>query len=78
MENRIEKVWFEDSKVFISTTSGDVLNHPLKWFPRLLNASDEALQQYEISPLGIHWLLLDEDLSLSGFYHYQVEEQKVL
>lgn len=26
MENRIEKVWFEDSKIFIRTISGDVLN----------------------------------------------------
>ncbi len=77
MENKIEKVWFEDSKIFIRTTSGDVLNHPLKWFPKLLNASDDALQQHEISPFGIHWPLLDEDLSLNGFYHYQPDKQKV-
>ena len=78
MENKIEKVWFTEKEIFVSTTSGDTLNHPLKWFPRLLNASNNDRQQFEISPFGIHWPVLDEDLSLEGFYHYHSGKVKAV
>ncbi len=46
-----------------------VLRQKISSFPRLASASDEALQQYELiaGGAGIHWPLLDEDLSLKGF-----------
>lgn len=36
---------------------------------KLANASDIARNKYEISPsgYGIHWPLLDEDLTIDGF-----------
>jgi hypothetical protein len=36
---------------------------------RLANASDIEREKYEISPsgYGIHWPLIDEDLSIDGF-----------
>jgi hypothetical protein len=39
---------------------------PLSWYPRLRLASEDARMNYEISPLGVHWLELDEDLSVAG------------
>jgi hypothetical protein len=66
MENKI-KVWFEDNQIFIKTESGDKRSHPLSWFPKLLKASDEERMSYHISPFGIHWEKLDEDLSFDGF-----------
>jgi len=32
----------------------------------LQHASAEERAQYEIMPMGIHWPLLDEDLSIAG------------
>jgi len=39
---------------------------------KLANASENELNDYEISPsgYGIHWRLLDEDLSIKGLLQY--------
>ncbi|WP_293787477.1 DUF2442 domain-containing protein [uncultured Pedobacter sp.] len=66
MENKI-KVWFENNRIFIKTLKGESKSHPLSWFPKLLNASEEEREDYTISPFGIHWEKIDEDLSFEGF-----------
>jgi hypothetical protein len=42
------------------------LGVPLAWFPRLLLADRAALQAVEITPFGLHWEALDEDVSVAG------------
>jgi Protein of unknown function (DUF2442) len=74
----INKVWFENSKIFIKTDTGEVLNNPLEWFPRLLNATEIERNSFKISPFGIHWDKIDEDLSLEGFYNYKPEIERHL
>ncbi|MFN0255336.1 DUF2442 domain-containing protein [Pedobacter ureilyticus] len=66
MENKI-KIWFDESQIFIKTILGEQKSMPLKWFPKLLNASREEREDYSISPFGIHWESIDEDLSFEGF-----------
>jgi hypothetical protein len=44
-----------------------VLSQSLSAYPFLETATDEQLNQYELSPTGIHWPALDADLSLRGF-----------
>ncbi|MFD0939185.1 DUF2442 domain-containing protein [Pedobacter boryungensis] len=66
MENKI-KVWFEDNRIYIKNALGEKRSHPLSWFPKLLNASDEERNNFSISPFGIHWEKIDEDLSFDGF-----------
>ncbi|HEY5464880.1 MAG TPA: DUF2442 domain-containing protein [Hanamia sp.] len=46
-----------------------VLHQRLSSYPRLSSADKRALLQYELIArgTGIHWPLLDEDLSLKGF-----------
>lgn len=70
MENKIVKVWFEDEKIFIQTTQGEKRSHPLSWFPKLQKASKGVLENFTLSPFGIHWEKLDEDLSFDGFFNY--------
>ncbi|MCZ4224459.1 DUF2442 domain-containing protein [Pedobacter rhodius] len=70
MENKI-KVWFEKNHIFIKMPSGEQKNHPLSWFPKLLNASDEERIDFSISPFGIHWQKIDEDLSFEGFSSFK-------
>ncbi len=68
------KIWFTKSKIFIKTVDGLKLSHPLSWFPRLQCTSIEQRENYELSPFGIHWPTLDEDLSFSGFFDYKKED----
>lgn len=46
-----------------------ILQFQLSSFTRLASATNEALNNYEIiaNGTGIHWEVLDEDLSLKGF-----------
>lgn len=74
-ENKIEEVWFSDNKIFVRTTTGNILSHPLEWFPRLFKATTEERNNYEISPFGIHWDKINEDLSLEGFYSYSLSPE---
>lgn len=71
MEDDVVKVWFQDGDIRIQFSSGETRSHPLSWFPRLLNASDEDRGDFELSPFGIHWSKLDEDLSFEGFLSYR-------
>lgn len=70
MEIEIKAVWFQDDSIFIQTKSGGERSQPLKWFPKLFNASLAQLQKFELSPFGIHWPNLDIDLSFEGFSSY--------
>ena len=69
-EISIEAVWFDDDRILIRTASGEERSMPLAWFPRLYNASPAERDRFELSPMGIHWPDLDEDLSFEGFYTY--------
>ena len=40
------------------------LGVPFVWFPRLPKATDEQCVSYELSPRGIYWDALDEDISI--------------
>lgn len=59
-------VRFDESTMWVELNDGRTLCVPLAWFPRLLHASQEKRIDYEISPFGIHWEYLDEDISVAG------------
>ncbi|MEN4798051.1 MULTISPECIES: DUF2442 domain-containing protein [Pantoea] len=59
-------VRFDDSTMWVELTDDRTLGVPLSWFPRLLNATPEQRNDYELSPRGIHWDALDEDISVEG------------
>lgn len=65
----ILKVWFDSQRVFIETSMGDIKSDLLAKYPRLFNASEEDKQNFELSPFGIHWEAIDEDLSFEGFFY---------
>ena len=60
------EVRFDDYSMWVALSDGRTIGVPLAWFPRLLNATPEARQQVEISPFGLHWDELDEDISVDG------------
>jgi hypothetical protein len=60
------KVTFGDDTFAVELSDGRTIVIPLVWFPKLLHATAAQLRQYELSPHGIHWEALDEDISVEG------------
>ena len=50
----------------VELSDGRTIRVPLVWFPRLLRATMEQRSQYQLSPRGIHWEAIDEDVSVDG------------
>jgi hypothetical protein len=50
----------------VGLADGRRIATPLDWYPRLQRASAAERENYELSPLGIHWPDIDEDLSVAG------------
>jgi len=63
-----KRVWFDEANIWLELTDGRQLSVPLAYFPRLLHATKESLQRFELSGggTGIHWDELDEDISVEG------------
>jgi len=57
---------FHDGGMWLQLSDGRILGVPLAYFPALKNAGAEQLEKFELSPFGIHWDELDENLSLDG------------
>ena len=57
---------FDANSLWVTLRDGRVLGLPLAWFPRLLHARPEERMAFEISPRGLHWDQLDEDISIAG------------
>jgi hypothetical protein len=60
---------FRDGLIFVVLQSGAELSFPAADNPRLANATEAQLQNIELSPFGLHWPDLDEDLSIRGIAH---------
>lgn len=66
MTTSAKAVTFDDDSMWVRLDDGRVIAVPLAWFPRLLTATAEQRAQFELSPRGIHWEALDEDVSIDG------------
>lgn len=63
---RAMSVDFDDDQMWVRLEDGRTLGIPLAWFPRLLHGSDEDRRKVFVSPSGLHWDELDEDISIAG------------
>jgi hypothetical protein len=65
---RIVEVSIDDHSLSARLVDGRVISVPLAWYPRLLHATAEQREKWEIAGggFGIHWPELDEDLSSEG------------
>lgn len=71
-----EKVRFDDDSIWVDLSDGRTIGVPLAWFPRLLNAAKSELDNFTISPGGIHWASLDEDISVEGLLAGKGDQSK--
>ncbi len=56
----------EAGQIVIEMTSGEVISFPVDVSERLKSGTPEELSEIELSPFGLHWPQLDEDLSIRG------------
>ena len=61
-----EAVRFDATRMWVTLTDGREIGVPLSWFPRLKAADPKTRDEVEISPFGLHWAKLDEDISVEG------------
>ena len=62
------EVFVSEDELTVQLVDGRRLSVPLVWFPRLLNASNDQRNNFELigEGEGIHWEELDEDISVAG------------
>ena len=67
-EPRATSVDVSDDELIVTLDDGRRIAAPLAWYPRLLDASEEARANFRLigGGLGIHWPEIDEDLSVQG------------
>ena len=56
----------KDGRIYVTMVSGLEVAFPVSGNPRLEGKSHDQLDKIELSPFGLHWPDLDEDLSLKG------------
>jgi hypothetical protein len=59
-------VRFDQDSFWVDLDDGRTLGIPLAWFPRLLHATPEQRERVDLSPSGLHWEEIDEDISVAG------------
>jgi hypothetical protein len=59
-------VRFDEHSFWVDLADGRTLGVPLAWFPRLLHGTAAQREAFFLSPDGIHWEELDEDISIAG------------
>lgn len=65
---RILNVTVDEHVVTAQLADGRSITVPLAWYPRLLHASNEQRQNWQLGGggYGVHWPDIDEDLSSAG------------
>jgi hypothetical protein len=63
-----KKAYYHDGYIFVEMHGGVELKFPVKESPRLAQGKPNQLNHIEISPFGLHWPDLDEDLSFEGIF----------
>jgi hypothetical protein len=63
---RATSVDFDEDQMWVRLDDGRTLGVPLAWYPRLLHGSPSDRGKVWISPSGLHWDELNEDISIAG------------
>jgi hypothetical protein len=61
-------VMVDEDAILVRLADGREISAPLAWYPRLLNATPEQRQKWQLigNGYGINWEELDEDISVRG------------
>ena len=59
-------VTFDDSSMHVALDDGRSISVPIAWYPKLMHATPEQRADCWLSPCGVHWDALDEDIAVEG------------
>ncbi len=67
-DERVRDVHFTEEILSVDLADGRTISVPILWYPRLMNATLEQRNNWEVcgAGYGIHWPDIDEDLSTEG------------
>ncbi len=67
-DTRIKGGHVDDDRLTVDLMDGRTVSAPLAWYPRLLDATPQQRNHWQIAGggYGIHWPDIDEDLSAEG------------
>ena len=65
----LSSVAIDDQHLVFGLADGRYVAAPIGWFPKLASAKDKQKKQFKLSPYGVHWPELDEDVSVQGILH---------
>jgi hypothetical protein len=54
----------DETHLHVILADGRKVSAPLWWYPRLMAADPAARNRIELMPMGLHWPVLDEDISV--------------
>jgi hypothetical protein len=54
----------DETHLHVALADGRELVAPLWWYPRLQSADAASRNAVELSPMGLHWPEIDEDISV--------------
>jgi hypothetical protein len=60
------KALHRNGRIYVSMASGLDFSFPIRGNSRLEGKPAHLLSEIEVSPFGLHWPQLDEDLSIKG------------
>jgi hypothetical protein len=68
VDPRAKEVRVTEDELIVVLADGRRISAPLAWYPRLLHASQQQRDNFELlgDGEGIHWPDVDEDLSVTG------------
>lgn len=65
---KVDKVWLTDTAICIRTSDGREASEQFADVQRLNRATSEQRSNYKVTPYGIYWPELDENLSFEVFF----------
>jgi hypothetical protein len=63
---KAKRAYYSSPAMVVEMEDGSEVRFPIEENPRLSCGTNAQLNNVEISPFGLHWPDLDEDLSLAG------------
>jgi len=64
--DQVKSAVYQDGHILVTMESAVEIRFPVADNPRLSNGTPQQLNNIEVSPFGLHWPDLDEDLSFRG------------
>ena len=67
----VTKIWLTPTEIWVQTADGQQACERFTDYAAQRDATPVEREQYTLSPYGIHWEHLDEDLCYEGFFRNQ-------